>query len=449
MSWGRRSRIRTSLRGQLWVVPALCIVGALVLAEITPILDRATARFFDGRVDVDSVRSGLSATASGMLAFTGFVFAITLLQVQFGSSALSPRIPRLLRRDGLTKAALGTFTATFVYSLETLVEVGADQSNFVPGVSWCCSIVLLLGSLVAFLLLLQRSADRYRVGGVLQAVSVAGQVAIDEVHPCAADPDRDERAGPRGPVSKGNPTRVLRHLGRPATLAAFDFDGAVKLAEQQDATLWLVPNLGDFLVEGSPFLLVQGGTAQLDRRMRRAATFGDEPMIDQDPSFALRLLVDIAVKSISSAHDPTSATQVLDRLEDLLGRLGARSLGSGQVADSSGVIRLYYSMPTWTDYLELALEEIRLYGSGAPQVLRRMRALLDDLHRRVLPFRRPAVEGQLARLDQTVEQSFPSAAERMVASVPDRQGLGSGTRAPAVASVIGERPVRDHRRTRE
>jgi uncharacterized membrane protein len=421
--------VRAYLRSQLWFVPAVCIAAAVALSQITPILDRATAGAFAGRLNVDSVRSGLSATASGMIAFTGFVFAINMFQIQFGSTALSPRLLRLLRQDGLTKAALGTFTATFVYALATLIEVGSSRSNFVPGVSWVFSIVLLLSSIAAFLLLLQRSGDKYRPTGVLKTIARAGRHAIDDAYPTPLDGD-DRTLAELPTTNLDGPTRVVRHTGPPAVVTAVDFELAVEIARREQAVIWLVPRVGHFLVDGAPLFRVLGGSSRSDRNLCRSVTFSEERTVDQDPLFAVRLLVDVAIKALYT-HDPTTVVQVLDHLDVLLHELASRRLGSGHVTDRLGAVRLVYPLPSWDDYLQLAVEEIRLFGAGSPQVLRRLRALLIDLHDHVELARRPAVSRELAHLDETVALSFSNPTERAVANIPDRQGLGSGSWAPA------------------
>jgi uncharacterized membrane protein len=52
---------------------------------------------------------------------------------------------------------------------------------------------------------------------------------------------------------------------------------------------------------------------------------GDERNLDDDPAFAFRLLVDVAIKALSPAiNDPSTAMQMLDWIEGmLLARRGA------------------------------------------------------------------------------------------------------------------------------
>ena len=63
----------------------------------------------------------------------------------------------------------------------------------------------------------------------------------------------------------------------------------------------------------------------------KAIELGEERTFEQDPKYAIRLLVDIAIKALSPAiNDPTTAVQALDQIEDLLLRLGQRHLEIGK-----------------------------------------------------------------------------------------------------------------------
>ena len=127
------------------------------------------------------------------------------------------------------------------------------------------------------------------------------------------------------------------------------------------------------------------------------AALGEERTIEQDTAFALRILVDIAIRALSPAvNDPTTAVQVLGAVEDLLLRIGESDLTArGTLRDAGGNARVLIATRCWDDLLALALTEIREYGSTSTQVTRRLRALLEDLAVRVRPEHRAAVAEQL------------------------------------------------------
>jgi uncharacterized membrane protein len=156
---------------------------------------------------------------------------------------------------------------------------------------------------------------------------------------------------------------------------------------------------------------------------------GRERTIEQDPAFALRILVDIAIRALSPAvNDPTTAVQVLDYIEDLLLVIGRRELGGrGELRDRERRIRVVIPVRRWEEFLELAVTEIRVYGATSVQVARRLRALLEGLRAAVRPEHRGAVDDELCRLEASVADSFP-ADDQAFAGTSDRQGIGGPAR---------------------
>ena len=50
---------------------------------------------------------------------------------------------------------------------------------------------------------------------------------------------------------------------------------------------------------------------------------GDERTTEQDPAFAVRIMVDVAIRALSPAvNDPTTAVQVIDYLGETLRQIG-------------------------------------------------------------------------------------------------------------------------------
>ena len=78
----------------------------------------------------------------------------------------------------------------------------------------------------------------------------------------------------------------------------------------------------------------------------------------------------------------------------------------------------------WPDYLTLSVTEIREYGDTSIQVVRRLRAMLEELSEAVLPERRDAVLRELERLDRSVASRWGETVDVDLASRSDRQGIG-------------------------
>jgi len=220
----------------------------------------------------------------------------------------------------------------------------------------------------------------------------------------------------------------MTYSGRPQVIQTVHVNGLVSAAKAADAVIELAAAVGDTVLEMAPLLRIRGGRQILDDTVwKQNVEIGEERTFEQDPKYAIRLIVDIAIKALSPAiNDPTTAVQALDQIEDLLIRLGHRHLQIGEYHDDQGKLRLVVPFPSWEDFLLLALDEIRFCGANSVQVMRRMNALIKNLMDVLPAERHAALRHWEERLHGTVERSFADAEEKQDASVADRQGLGIG-----------------------
>ncbi len=417
---------------QPWFIPMLYVSGAVLGGLALPQIEQAYFSDYAVALSVSSAQALLSAAASGMMSLTAIVFAMAFVMVQFSAIAYSPRLVLWFARDRMMFHALGAFTATFVYALFTLAWVDRGGSAKVPLFSTLLVGIMIVISMLMFARLMQRLGD-LQIGNVLHLVGDQGRDVIREMfprlHDQAAVTSATEDAA--GEPRLGPATQTVKYFGKPRAIARLDVRSLVALAQQAGGTIAMACAVGDTLVEGAVLLRVHGGGTPLpDGALRAAVRLGRERTFEQDPKYPIRLLVDIAIKALSPAiNDPTTAVQTIDQLEDLLRRLGAAELDAGYAADETGALRLVFPTPTWEDYLTLAFDEIRQFGSSSVQVLRRMRSalvgLLDSLPSQQ---RVEAVRRYLQHLDHVIEASPFDVEDRRMASQEDRQGIGLSRR---------------------
>jgi uncharacterized membrane protein len=428
------SRVRRGAR--VWVIPAVYILAALVLGRLIPRID---ARYFE-YISIFSAQTAvslLSAIASGMLTFTGFVFSITFLIVQFGSSAYSPRVTQYFLQDPIVRHSLGMFIATFLYALIALSDVNLGGDGVVSDFTILVAIGGVLLSAILFLALMQHVTS-LQVDNVLHMIGDRGRQVIHRLYPQLLEQkegSQQETVKPythpspdqRRPSSQLPPaTQVVYYHGSPLAIIEIDVAKLAALASSADAVIEINYPIGDNVPDGAPLLEVHGGGKPLsDQQLSRAIEMSSHRTIEQDPKYAFRLIVDIAVRALSPAlNDPTTAVQALDQLDDLLRRIGSRRLDVGYAYDKNSALRVVYPTPGWEDYLDLALDEIRYYGATSLQVMRRLRALLEDLQEAVPAARRGLIEHHIQRVDSSIRRSFVDLQDRVDAQQPDRQGIG-------------------------
>ncbi len=417
---------------QPWFIPMFYVSGAVLGGLALPRFEQAYLSSYAIALSVASAQALLSAAASGMMALTGIVFAMAFVMVQFSAIAYSPRLVLWFARDRMLFHALGAFMATFVYALFTLAWVDRGGSEKVPVFSMLLAGIMIIISMLMFARLMQRLGD-LQIGNVLHLVGDRGRAVIGEMFRRLNDasvvshvPESAARMAPFG-----RPTQAIMYFGKPRTIAKVDVESLVVLAQRAGGTIVIACAVGDTLVEGAALLHVHGSGAPLpEDALRRAVRLERERTFEQDPKYPIRLLVDIAIKALSPAiNDPTTAVQTIDQLEDLLRRLGAAELDGGRVVDETGALRLVFPTPTWEDYLTLAFDEIRQFGSSSVQVMRRMRSALVGLAAS-LPSqeRAESVRRYIERLDLVIEASPLDVEDKRMARQEDRQGIGLSRR---------------------
>jgi uncharacterized membrane protein len=416
---------------QPWFIPMFYVSGAVLGGLALPRIEQAYFSSYTLALSVASAQALLSAAASGMMSLTGIVFAMAFVMVQFSAIAYSPRLVLWFARDRMLFHALGAFTATFIYALFALAWVDRGGSAKVPLFSMLLVGIMIIISVLLFSRLVQRLGD-LQIGNVLHLVGDQGRAVIAEMF--GRPKDKSASRAPEATADRallGRVTQTVKYLGKPRTIAKLDVDSLVALARQARGTIVMASAVGDTLAEGATLLHVQDSETPLpEDALRRAVRLERERTFEQDPKYPIRLLVDIAIKALSPAiNDPTTAVQTIDQLEDLLRRLGSAEIDAGHVADESGALRLVFPTPTWEDYLTLAFDEIRHFGSNSVQVMRRMRSALVGLADSLPSQERvEAVRRYLEHLDRVIGASPFDVEDKRMARQEDRQGIGLSRR---------------------
>jgi uncharacterized membrane protein len=401
------------------------VAGALVLGWVVPHILSGPLVSVNAVLRPDQVIAFLSAVSSGMMAFTGIVFSLLFVVMQFGSSAYSPHLVALLARNRILVHAQGVFTGTFLYTLMALRAVRAAGNEGTTSLTLWIAFAWLIGSVYMLLRLVDVFAG-LDITVVLGMLGDAGRREIAQMY----GPHTSASAAPARP---GRVTQTVAHAGAPGYLVRLDRARLVTLARAHDAVIRVPVSFGDSLSIGVTIAEVECSSGMLpEDDVRTAIVVARDRTAEAGPMHLIRLLVDIAIRALSPAvNDPTTAVNALDQIEDLLLRLGHSQLDVGAERDASGALRLVVAVPNWEEYLDIGTTEIQQYGADSVQVERRLGSLLATLWDRLPAQRRPALERALRERAAAVHHAFVKAPQREKAERADRQGLGHTVERPA------------------
>jgi uncharacterized membrane protein len=409
----RTQRLLHAIRTGLWFTPLVCVLGGVVVAIVTTLVDRHWGPLVSRSITGSprDVQQALSTIATAIVTLMGLVLTMTLVVVQLAMGQFSSRIVRPLLENHPSQLVIGFFGATLVQALAALRGVEVVKGT-VPGVSVLTSYALLFTSLVLLVIYSHKIGITLRSSSLIDTVGDRARKLVDELYP-ATDDEEDDPS-------------IVKAM-RPGTVIHVHRARIVEAARKAGCMLELLPMIGDFVPMTAPLFRIHGDGSKLDRKkVARFVLLGDERALKEDLGGAMRAIVDVAERGLQQPFaDPTTAVQSIHRLHDVLRQIADRDIPDGQIHDEDGVLRFVEPRRDWDAYVRLAFDEIRIAGAASPQIPRRLRAALLDLKTVARPERQAILDRELELLDRAVDDALDEPDAR-AARVADVQGIGSG-----------------------
>ena len=314
------SRLSTGL----WFVPLMCVLAGVGLSFGTIAIDKA----YEYRLVPQSISGGpdaaleiLGTVAASMVSLAALVLTITMVVVQLAMGQFSPRIVQRILQDKPSQLAIGIFVGTFAHAMLALREVQTGDQGVVPGVAVVVAFVLVIISIMVLVWYVNHIGRALRVSALIELVGTDTRKLLDTLYAEAGATPRLER-----------PTICAPRSG---VITQVDHEALVRIAEAGNCVLTLRPALGEFVPAGAPLFEISGPSERVDMNAAiRSVQLGLERTLDQDMAYGLRMLVDIAERSLSDGPflDPTTAVQAIDRLHDCLRQLATTILSRWSIS---------------------------------------------------------------------------------------------------------------------
>ena len=392
-------RLRGSLEAlgdAFWLRPALVVAGCLLLGEAAVWAERAGWKaswlpegwlYAGGEA---GARALLGAVATSTIGVAGTTFSITVAALSLASGQMGPRLLRNFVRDAGNQLALGAFLGTFAYALVVLRTVrSVAEGAFVPHLGVTGALALALLCVATLVWFVHHIATGINVETVIEVVHEDLSAALARL-----TLDRPDPAAPADPPRGGGVPVVSSGGGY---LRALDEGALADWAAERGATLTLLVRPGDYIYPRSPVAeLSPAAQAEVaEAAVADAFSLGTRQAATQDIEFAVRQLVEVAVRALSPGiNDPFTAMAVLDRLGAALCEVAPRHLpGDAILRDGRAVLRR--RAVDYDGLCDAMFHMIRQYAAaGSPAVLIR---LLETLARAAAVETRPERRAALRR----------------------------------------------------
>ncbi len=384
----RLLRLSDQLHESYWFVPTIMAVGALLLALTMIYIDsHFGSEWMDGlpwlyAARADGARSLLSSIGGSMIGVAGTTFSVTIAAVVYASGQYGPRLLSNFMSDRGNQVTLGTFIATFVYSMIVLRtirspgESGADASAFVPQLAVLVAVILVLCSIAVLIFFIHHVPMRIHINSVIEQVGERLIAEIDNRFPVFLGKPLDEALDdprippafrPDAPIEAYERRTVVRSKNT-GYIQLIDEDSLIQTAAKHDLIIRLQYQSGDFAHRGSVLTEAWPGERvdeDVVNALRGAFAMGSRRTALQDLRFLIDELVEIAARALSpGVNDPFTANSCLDWLGAALSDLARRDLPSRLRADDDEALRVIAHPMSFAGFIDRAFGALAQYASA-------------------------------------------------------------------------------------
>ena len=273
-------------------------------------------------------------------------FSITIAVLALSSSTYGPPLVRNFMADRGNQFVLGTFVATFLYSLLVLrsIRVVGDGGGayFIPHLAYCRRAVSRCCRSACSSTSSTTSATRSRSRRSPDRCTLDLCAVIERTFPedgenveVAPPTDLPESLEARGAVVLASSTGYVQGV---------DVDALAAVARQHDVLISLCVRPGQHVTHGARVAVVWPRVPlpdKLQNATRGAVRLGRSRDPHQDVEFPAQLLEEMAVRALSpSTNDPYTAINALDDLASGLIELAGRTAPSPYRLDEDGRLRV-------------------------------------------------------------------------------------------------------------
>lgn len=368
---------------------------ALIMAFNLVTLDRALSgislRFygFTYSISPEGARSVLSTIAGSMMSVAGVTFSITIVVLNLASSQFGPRLIRNFMQDRNTQFVLGTFVASFIFSLLVLRSVGfTGIDTFVPNLSVIFAIILAIFNVGVLIFFIHNVATSIQADVVVADISKELEMNIRRIFTDELNYETEEERRRLSELSEEKRDHYYTHhitARQGGYVQAIDSVRLLQTAKDNGYLIDMQRRPGQFVLADSTLAIVISENifdVGHSEAITDAFIVGCQSTPEQDPEYPIHQLVEVAVRALSPGiNDPYTAIACIDQLGSALNFLAKRQFPSPCCFDDRDKLRLQMNPITYAGMLNTSFDQIRQYGSTSVAVTIRLLETLTILTR--------------------------------------------------------------------
>lgn len=306
-------RFYTWLSEKLWVQPVMFSIGAIAVVWLCTLFDYIPKTEFLPDISSSIVETMMQTLTASMLGVA--TFAVASMVSAYGSvgTNATPRAFSLIISDDISKRALSSFIAAFIYGTIGMIAINLKFYDL-PGrfALFCATLAVYAWVIWIFMRWVDSIARLGRMGTAIARVETAtlkslkGE-ALEPLQDCADQPEEFD-------ISRPVFTSEIGYI------QDIDYSDLQECAEEFGGKVHIAATPGSFVGPGRPVAYLEGADATFnDNKVAKAFYTGKQRWFSSDPRFGFVVLAQIASRALSpGVNDPGTAIDVMGSATRLL-----------------------------------------------------------------------------------------------------------------------------------
>lgn len=366
-----------------WVLPAglagasiIAALGFNALDHVAPLDPEGQFAWF--AQSPDGARAILTTISGSMITVTGVLLSMMVVVLTLASQQFGPRLVQNFIKDRPSQFVIGAFAGCFIYCIITLKNISSAGENFVPSISVLFALLMSLACIGLMIFFVQHVASAIQVQSIMWRVYYDLNACIDSLFPdkiAEESPDAESLDEARAQaVERAAHLEIAAR--RAGYLQMIRHEALMALAQQHDLLIELEAPPGNFIYKGSVMARIHAAKPLDDavlEDLRQVFVVGTFPTHEQDATFPIRQLEEIAIRALSPGiNDPHTAEECIDYLGCSMRQLAQRAWPQALRYDKAGRLCVIAPIRSFEELLRLAFQQIFFYGRADITIVSRI-----------------------------------------------------------------------------
>lgn len=262
--------------------------------------------------DADTARTIVSTIVASIISLTVFSFSMVMIVLTQAASQMSNRVLHSMIENRYQQIVLGFYIGSAVYALFLLSTIrDLDEGVNVPAMSIYLLILFTIVDVFLFIYFLDYVTQWVKYETVIHRVKKETLASMQKLYTASEEKK----------IQLPEDDSFLIQSELSGYFQGYDRDQLIKLAEVCEVEIYIMVEIGDYVIKGTDIVQIFGKTDKqefIKKRIYWALDFFSGQPLDIEPFYGFRHLTEVALKALSPGiNDPATAVLSLHALCDL------------------------------------------------------------------------------------------------------------------------------------